>query len=477
MVPLLIALLNACNSSSEETTETPQAKATPKEPDPEGEAYSLKINSTELKLVFNDTNQNNVFDEGTDQLFLKEKSSFVNYGTDAYDKLATKYSLPDFSGLEVNFWFADRTHLMGETSTLKASRMFEEIRKYCDGRIDIHEAMEIASHIQTNTELEKLQALTIVITVLELQNGSRQVFYSESPEKKLFIDQVIQIIQEGKIKLNISSNSSANLKFFMAGYIFNTNTFSLKQKHLINIEDFSHRALVIHELFHLYQDYQKLNMTIEESEMEAYAIEAEYIYDTELLPRQCTSENIDDILSKDLKIDPTLKDIITHISKYIVHKKIGNDELAKQSQNEITKFIHRSGYINGIMEEDKYVISQMAGNLVLDNPDKTAEDLLPAVKEMYSELAQFHQAHAEKKVSLDEMPALRSVYGTYIVSGVLYLQARDLYAQQKESPQTFGSSGPIIPRQHVNQEIDEFLESVALFRPLSIVERPYDGIE
>lgn len=161
--------------------------------------------------------------------------------------------------------------------TKEEEKRLRTMQQFCEERhIDFHGVLNLSSRIPTKTTSERLDALAIVSLLLSVKKGKANKFYQAN---KAFIDTVLAKIEEGKLEVKDKRSSARDTELGVKA------EYNSQQNDLWVLEDFDpalplRGGSIVHELFHFYQDIQKLPLSVLAKEEVAYVKEGEYIVRT-----------------------------------------------------------------------------------------------------------------------------------------------------------------------------------------------------
>jgi hypothetical protein len=124
---------------------------------------------------------------------------------------------------------------------------------------------------------ERFQALQIAALLKETQAEGSGFYTTDRSglkgENKDFIDTVARLMDEGKLKIK---NTAGEHK--RASYLYDALTNKINIEGEIDLNNLEHRAGIIHELFHFYQDSRKREQSGTDTELQAYLKGAEFLF-------------------------------------------------------------------------------------------------------------------------------------------------------------------------------------------------------
>jgi len=161
---------------------------------------------------------------------------------------------------------------------------------------------EILGSIAAPTDHAKIDAYTIAVILKGVQQAGPDSFYKAPPlsgevSNEEFIDTIIDFIRKGSLGIVDRRGQVVRgqeyRSDFMA-YVDETNKLLIATE--FPVDSLEKGALLIHELFHFYQDIKRLNQSLLQSERDAYLIGGQYFlytsgltskpYDPKLLEEQ-----------------------------------------------------------------------------------------------------------------------------------------------------------------------------------------------
>jgi hypothetical protein len=93
-----------------------------------------------------------------------------------------------------------------------------------------------------------------------------------------FIDEIIRLIEAGELKFASARNLGPRDRDFNAIYHPENDTLELDLEDFPNFDLIEFKAILLHELFHVYQDHLKLPMPASRTEAEAHLAKVDYLY-------------------------------------------------------------------------------------------------------------------------------------------------------------------------------------------------------
>lgn len=169
-------------------------------------------------------------------------------------------------------WPEAKKRIFPLDASSEEEKAFSLIEKFCrEKKVDLNETVDLAFKMHGVSVREKLDALTITSFILSLQKEGDKGFYRDN---KLFIDTILEKIRAGKLKIKDGRKKAAEL-----GGSGNYNSGENAIFFMRDMDPSSpvSQGLVIHELYHLYQDILRERPSMSGAEFQAYLRQGKYL--------------------------------------------------------------------------------------------------------------------------------------------------------------------------------------------------------
>lgn len=290
MIPAILAavavFLVACTKDKEE-------EAAPYPPSGgEGDSYDLKVDGRSVTLFHSDTNKDGRVQTADEKTSIAIDGTHY-HGPEAFDQ-QSRLGLPSFEGYPIAKWFAVHSSVFREGTTSKKEAQLTEIVSYSDGYGDDPEdVLQMAKTMGGRTPLERMNSLTVAAFLKGLPRG---LYYNARGENSRFIDEVTARIYGKEIHLSLLSPQSG---LASAIYVSNTDTLELGGSEGFRINDWRTKGEIIHEMKHAYHDAEELDLSVLESEQQAFLETAEFLLEEALQGSSTTQARLDAFINEE----------------------------------------------------------------------------------------------------------------------------------------------------------------------------------
>jgi hypothetical protein len=466
--------------------ETPQ-------PCPSGwQEHNVKLNGGNFKVCHRDQGEKDgIYQEKTESLSLQFGDEFISSDDPRFKKFYDKLFLPNFSGRNLKLWSKDHEFLFPQGASSGGEEDYRDVLDYCTRNgLDFEEVKKIAANLQpASAKLgkgwdglkpqEKVYGLCMVALLKGLAK-EKGPFYLAHHD---YVDRVLSIIEKGKLKFQevpsrvtpLGYNSDTTM-----GYRPSWNGMQVSDKINLGLQNVRQQALLIHELFHVFQDSLATPLPLEEAESSAYQIQSEFIIarvrkGKGISPR----EAVDIFLEDNTDIIPILQ-IALHLEQARLE---GNASQVEKLRKALYESINIEYYllpltlklmppaITVARAEVEIAKANFSGPMNQEGIMEILKALMTSKKELRDKML---QEVKEKNSTLS--PPLRqeeinASFAPLVGESLIYILHKRAFEAQG---QDFIGFCPVITR---DKELNEMLRTFAVLRPLGYYYEEENGVD
>lgn len=467
------------------------------QPCPKGwQSYPLRIGGGQVEVCHQESHPADaIFQKGSEKLGLQIGDRFVSQEDTKFSQWSQNFYLPNFSERNLRLWHDTHEFLFPEGATFRGEEDYRDVWELIhEQNFDFQEIKRMAAQVQPAPAIpergwrglesqEKVYALTIVTLLKSLAKEQKQ-FYLRNQD---FVDAVIPLIEGGKLCLQevpkgIATGPVGYLGTSFLTYFTAPNVLQMGEETELGLQNIRQKALLLHELYHFYQDSQKLALSFEENEVQAYLTQAEFIIFSLLEAGQKTPR---DSVEYFLRENPDIIDALKLALGAVQNQLEGNSEKAKEEMDRLKRQISIDYFLKPIVLKlerhgfMKFEHQRVEGAKVYfkGNVPRETQELLPFFRNMaeIQKLARDKELDTLKaKLSENTRPKsfeeLENDFAAVVGESITYILHKREFEARGMGFKAF------CPDFHRDIEINKLLNLLAELRPLQRCYMPNDGV-
>ncbi len=436
-----------------------------------------------------------VFQENSDKLGLQWGDEFIGSEDPRFKNLSDELFLPSFSGKNLKLWKQDHDFLFPKGATFRGEEDFRDVQEYSARfDLDFEEIKKIAANLrpprqnpgkdwnELNSQ-EKVYGLTIASLFKGLAKEKGDFYLPHQG----YVDGILNLIAGGKLYFQevpslARPGPTGYLSTSALAYFPQSNLLQVTDETELGLKTVRQKALLIHELFHFYQDSKAIPISFEEMEASAYQTQAEFIIST---LREGGKRSPREAVELFLKDNPDIFDYLKAALLWVQNRLEGNASQAEQNLKTLRDAIHSDYFLLPIVYKLVEIAEARFGHNRVEggkkyfgdkkpNQEETLEffkAILKLTKEDRDKDLQKLKDNFPNSAPTENFANLEGTFAAAVGTSLLYILHKRDWETKGQGFRTF------CPNLSRDKEIIEALKLITPLRPLQKYIMKMDGVE